>query len=132
VRVAVDFKWRALGLIRVEAQRLRFPDVADVPGIYQFNLGDRLYIGESDRLRRRFQHYRTPGVGQPTNIRLNVVMSELLVQGSAVDVAVITSASVEVDGRESPLDLTRKSARLLVENAALTAERVAGRLVENL
>jgi excinuclease UvrABC nuclease subunit len=35
------------------------PGCAELPGIYRFDLGDRVYIGEADRLRRRFQHYRT-------------------------------------------------------------------------
>lgn len=132
MRVTVDFAWREVGQIRVEAARLRFPEVAETPGVYRFDLGDTIYLGETDRLRRRFQHYRTPGVSQPTNVRLNALMLRLLGEGSALSVCAVTSASIEVDGHSSPLDLRDKAARLLVENAALTAARMEGLRVENL
>ena len=132
MRVAVDFVWRSVGVLRLDAGKLRFPHVTDVPGVYRFDLGDRVYIGEADRMRRRFAHYRNPGPSQSTNIRLNTVMLELLTGGGPIDVSVVTDATADVDGRTARLDLSHKAARLLVENAALTAERVAGRAVENL
>ena len=132
MRVAVDFVWRSVGVLRLDADKLRFPEVAEVPGIYRFDLGDRVYIGEADRLRRRFAHYRNPGPSQSTNIRLNAVILELLAGGRPIDVSVVTDATADVDGRAAPLDLSHKAARLLVESAALTGERVAGRAVENL
>jgi hypothetical protein len=118
--------------MRVEAGKLRFPEVPESPGVYRFGLGQTVYIGEADRLRRRFQHYRTPGVGQPTNLRLNALMLRLLGESSAVAVCTVTTASIEVDGRGSLLDFRDKAARLLVENAALTAARMEGARVENL
>jgi hypothetical protein len=132
VRVAVEFWWRAIGAITVERGKLRFPIAPEAPGIYRFDLGDRVYIGEADRLRCRFQHYRTPGPSQATNLRLNAVMLPLLSAGGAVTVCMVTEAQVDIDGVRAPLDLTRKASRLLVESAALTAARVAGELVENL
>jgi len=51
----------------IEAGKLSFPLAPEVPGIYRFDLGELVYVGETDRLRRRFQHYRTPG---PTHIRI--------------------------------------------------------------
>jgi hypothetical protein len=132
VRVAVDFVWRSVGVLRLDASKLRFPEVAEVPGVYRFDLGDRAYIGEADRLRRRFAHYRNPGPSQSTNIRLNTVMLDLLTGGGPIDVSVVTDATAVVDGRTVPLDLSHKAARLLVESAALTAERIAGRAFENL
>ena len=80
MRVTVDFSWRDVGTIAAEGGRLRFPTVPDAPGIYRFDLGDRIYIGETDRLRRRFQHYRTPGLSQTTNVRLNAAILPLLRQ----------------------------------------------------
>lgn len=132
MRVAVDFAWRDVGSIRVEAGRLRFPDVPESSGVYRFDLGRTVYIGETDRLRRRFQHYRTPGPTQATNVRLNALMLRSLGEGGSVTVCTVTTASVEVDGQRAPLDLCDKAARLLVENAALTAARMAGGSVENL
>lgn len=132
MRVAVEFSWREIEAITVEGGKLRFPVVPEAPDIYRFDLGDRVYIGEADRLRRRFQHYRTPGPSQATNLRLNAVMLPLLGAGGAVTVCTVTEAQVDIDGARAPLDLTRKASRLLVESAALTAARVAGEPVENL
>ena len=132
MRVTVSFEWQAFGAMRVEDGKLRFPAAPEAPGLYRFDLGDRVYIGETDRLRRRFQHYRTPGPTQPTNVRLNAVMLALLGEDRTIEVCVITSAEVDIDGQRHLLDLTRKAARLLVENAALTAAAVAGHAVENL
>ncbi|MCA1703812.1 MAG: hypothetical protein LC808_11325 [Actinobacteria bacterium] len=132
MRVAVDFAWRDVGKIRVEAGKLRFPDAPEAPGVYRFDLGETVYIGEADRLRRRFQHYRTPGPSQATNLRLNAVILGVLDNGGSVAVCTVTTASMEVDGHRSPLDLSEKAARVLVENAALTAARMSGARVENL
>lgn len=132
MRVVVEFEWREVGALRLESGRLRFPEVPDVPGVYRFDLSDRVYIGEADRLRRRFQQYRTPGARQATNLRLNSLMRELLGAAGTIKLCVVTSARVEVDGHAEPLDLRHKAARLLVESAALTAARMAGRGVENL
>jgi hypothetical protein len=132
MRVVVEFEWRELGALRLESGRLRFPEVPDVPGVYRLHLSDRVYIGEADRLRRRFQHYRTPGPRQATNLRLNSLMLELLRAAGTIDVYVSAFARVEVDGHAEPLDMRHKAARLLVESAALTAARMAGQAVENL
>jgi hypothetical protein len=132
MQLAVEFEWREVGALRLASGRLRFPEVPDAPGVYRFDLDDRVYIGEADRLRRRFQHYRTRGARQATNLRLNSVMLELLSAAGTIEVCAITSARVDVDGQGEPLDLRHKAARLLVESAALTAARMAGQAVENL
>lgn len=132
VRLTVDFSWREVGHIQAEVGKLQFPRVSETPGVYRFTLGRTIYIGEADRLRRRFQHYRTPGPTQTTNVRLNTLMLRLLEEGGVVAVCIVTSAWIEVEGRRSPLDLGHKAARLLIENAALTAARLGGASVENL
>jgi hypothetical protein len=131
-RLCLVYSWTEVGRVVVDADKLRFPTVPDAAGIYRFELGDRWYIGEADRLRRRFQHYRTPGPSQSTNLRLNALMRQLLADGPGIVVSTITSVNVEIDGRALPLDLAYKDARLLVESAALVAARAGGRLVENL
>lgn len=132
MRIAVDFSWVDLGPIALEAGRLRFPQAPEVPGIYRFGMGDRSYIGETDRLRRRFQHYRTPGPTQSTNLRLNALMTEMLANGKPIMAAVVTAVEAEIDGARCQLDLRNKEARLLVESAALVASRELGQSVENL
>lgn len=131
-RLCLAYSWTEVGHVVVDTDKLRFPTVPEAPGIYRFELGDRWYIGEADRLRRRFQHYRTPGPSQSTNLRLNALMGQLLANGSGIVVSTITSVAVEIDGHALPLDLSHKDARLLVESAALVAARAGGRFVENL
>jgi hypothetical protein len=136
MNVAIQFDWSRLGDVRLEGGKLRFPEAREAPCIYRFLLtkdgAERLYIGETDRLRRRFQHYRTPGVGQPTNIRLNSALSTVLADAGAVVVSAVTQATVAVDDLSGPLDLRDKAARLLVESAALTAARRSALNLENL
>jgi hypothetical protein len=132
VRITLDYEWREIGAVRVEAGKIRFPDAPEVPGIYRFDLDDKVYIGEAERLRRRFQHYRTPGLTQPTNIRLNSVIMRLLDGPGTMTVSTITSAEIEVEGERSALDLRQKAARLLVDSVALTAAQLRGHAVENL
>lgn len=132
MKLTVEFEWTTIGKIRDDSGRLRFPAVADVPGAYRFELPNRMYIGETDRLKRRFQHYRTPGTSQATNLRLNAILRDLMASGTNARVGVVTAAIVEVDEQHTSLDLSRKAARLLVESAALTVEHLNGRQVENL
>lgn len=69
-RLAVDFAWRELGDLALEAAgRLRFPEVPREPGLYEFWVATEaerpgVYVGEVDDLRARFQGCRTPGSGQ--------------------------------------------------------------------
>lgn len=135
--LAVEFDWRPLGELTLQAGKLLFPPVSDVPGIYRFDLSPNdaqptTYIGQTDRLRRRFQHYRTPGPTQHTNIRLNKLVVDLLSADGTAAVWTCTSASVGgADGRQ-PLDLAQKACRILLEHAALVLALLDGRKVENL
>src|SRR5262245_51294450 len=74
--VAIELKlsWREIGAVELDgAQRLAFPDVAAVPGLYRFELRGQppsVYIGETKNLRARFAQYRMPGKSQATNMRM--------------------------------------------------------------
>jgi len=59
-------------------------------------------------------------------------MVKRLEVGSAIFVSISTDACVEIDGAKSPLELTLKSSRLLVESAALTDLKIRGFGIENL
>jgi hypothetical protein len=132
VRLSVEYFWRELGAIRFSTTKLLFPTAPEMPGLYRFDFGDRIYVGETDRLRRRFQHYRTPGPTQTTNIRLNAIVTEVLANAGTAEVSIVTDAIVEIEGMTTALDLTQKSARLLLESAALTEARLAGTPIVNL
>ncbi len=135
--LGVEFEWRPLGNVTLQAGKLLFPQVSEAPGIYRFDLyssdrGATTYIGQTDRLRRRFQHYRTPGPSQPTNVRLNKLVVDLLGAGGTAAVFTCTSAFVDRGGEHRPLDLTEKASRILLEHSALVLAILDGRKVENL
>lgn len=86
----------------------------------------RIYIGESDDLRRRVRHYRNPGPTQQTSQRIHDELRAHLAAGGTVTVSVATSAEIKTDGRSAALLLARKTARVLVEHAALGLVYVNG------
>ena len=127
-RLTVSFERRLVGLVALDSsRRLVFPTLPEAPGLYQFSVEDQggssgVYVGETDTLRRRAQHNRTPGARQPTNLRSNAELAEALGRGVRVGVAVVTAATLDLDDA-SPraLKLDLKSNRLIVENAAIAA-----------
>lgn len=96
----------------------------------------RVYIGETDLLQRRMAHYRSPGPTQTTNIRMNAALRKHLSSGGVASMAFIADALLRTVGDEQPLvplDLSRKAARRLVENAALVSAYLAADAdIENL
>jgi hypothetical protein len=136
--VTVTWDWQACGGVTLADGKLRFPRVPPSPGVYRMTLnGDSgqllgVYIGEADVLPRRFQHYRTPGPSQQTNLRLNPVMVNTLSSGGRVGLEIaLTARLVAADGTETSLDLTWKAVRVLVERAVEVGERMAGTPVLN-
>jgi hypothetical protein len=116
--------------------KLQFPRLEEIPGIYCFTFtraSGRVtkYVGESDRLRRRLQHYRTPGPSQPTNLRINQLMKEVLAEGGAVGVSVVERATVNIGDSHHALDLAEKFSRVLVESAWILQVKSTGLQVEN-
>ena len=125
--------WRPCGLVTLADGKLAFPRVPSAAGVYRLTFQDGaggqtgVYVGEADLLPRRFQHYRTPGASQQTNLRLNPIMVNTLAAGGRIAVEVaVTVHLVAADGSAVPLDLTWKAVRVLVERAAEVAERTAG------
>ena len=141
VAVSVSFTWLDAGSVVLDKTgKLRFPGLPPVPGLYRMALlsGDeairtRWYIGESDNLRRRSGNYRNPGGRQHTSIRINSVLTSHLQEGGTVSLSIAVAASVDIGSGVGQLDLTRKAARLLAENAALGVARDAASVdIENL
>jgi len=122
-----------LGKVRLgEDSKLEFPELSDNPGVYCFTFvkssGEIThYVGETEKLRRRFRNYRNPGPSQPTNLRLNALMEEILNNGGEVRIDLITLA--ESNGNQ--LELRDKISRLLVEQAWLLTIKAEGLSVEN-
>lgn len=136
IELIIKFQWEAIGSVTIDsASGLRFPKVPDVPGLYRFSLsgptGNAVYIGEAERLARRFQHYRTPGPSQPTNVRIKEIMQSAIRAGGQIAVDIIkANIQIEQNGTLQLIDLSSKVVRCLAENAALLAS--SGQDVEKL
>lgn len=136
--LTVEWAFRGIGDVILDgAGGLQFPDVSAQPGIYRFTLtADEesvVYIGGAELLKRRFQHYRTPGPTQSTNERINERIRAVLAAGGAVAVEIAVSASeVTPTGERVRLDLSRKPERALIEAAALLVARRYGTVILNL
>jgi hypothetical protein len=118
--------WGDVGTVHLdESGKLRFPNLPTKPGLYRFRVhgpkGDvGRDVGETDNLQRRFAHYRNPSPTQPTNLRLNALLKEVLGQGRNVELAIlIDGAWITRNGQEEIADLTDKYVRRLFENVAL-------------
>ncbi len=127
--LGLRYQWTEIGEVTLdENSRLVFPGIPAEPGIYRFQFvkdGKRsVYIGETDNLPRRFQHYRTPGPTQSTNIRLNKLFVDALQKGLSIDVAVIVkTAWIETVQGNEQADLSAKPERMLFEHAAIIQSR---------
>jgi hypothetical protein len=137
VRTSLTATWREVGSISLDGGgAIAFPELPSVPGAYRMTLAGapgqvraRVYIGETDSLRRRTSHYRNPGPTQSTNIRMNAALRAHLSSGGVATLAIITNAAVSVssdDQASISLRLSGKAARRLVENAAIVAICIAG------
>ena len=84
-------------------------------------------VGETDNLRRRLQHYRTPGPSQRTNIRMNSEFLDHLATGGTIEVAIVID-NVDIVAGNGPIsvDLANKAVRRLLVHAALVDEAAAG------
>lgn len=127
-RLTVEFEWQRIGRVGMDsAGSMVFPVLSREPGLYRFwieSSGSRpgVYIGEASDLRRRMQHYRTPGPSQVTNIRVNELLKTAIQDGSVVTLSTITKVTVALDGEEPrDLSLGRRNARLISEQAAIAA-----------
>jgi hypothetical protein len=136
--LTIRFEWVKVGPVWIDLLcKLKFPIVPSNPGLYRFEIEDQRgakeYIGETDLLDRRFQHYRTPGPTQSTNIRLNLLMLETLKANGSVSVSIITDrANFVMDGRASRARMQNKPERVLLEHAAIYIAREAGKSLINL
>ena len=137
VKISAFFEWKPVGQIQLDNDgKLVFPKTSATPGLYRFDIADpngpATYIGETDQLVRRFQHYRTPGPSQRTNLRLNALMRSALSEDMTISLATVTDEiCISLDGDERIADLTRKPERVLLEHAALYEAFASGIIVLN-
>jgi predicted GIY-YIG superfamily endonuclease len=123
--------WHEIGEVGLGPDgKLLMPEPGHGPGIYRFRLtsgeSPSVYIGESEDMSRRFRQYRNPERSQRTNVRLNARLKVHIEAGGAAQVAVVTEAVLIVAECHEPLDLGRRTSRLLVEGHLLDLAREAG------
>jgi hypothetical protein len=125
--VRVRMRWHLpAGVTLDTAGRLAFPLLPRSAGVYRLVLSGapdrdqpRVYVGETENLRRRGGNYRRPGPTQRTSQRIHDLLGSHLRGGGTVTMAVATSATIVAGGTSRELSLRRKSARVLAEHAAL-------------
>lgn len=138
VDIGVSFDWVPAGMLSLDNQgEIKFPKVEAKPGLYRFDISAgevfKQYIGETDRLSRRFQQYRSPDLSQDTNMRLNAKVIEQLALNRPVSLSLVTEGvSIKYAGRAHYADLSVKSERILIEAAALFGAKAAGIEVLNI
>jgi hypothetical protein len=123
--------WEPIGRVSSDGSgKIKFPKLPAKAGLYQFRTRRPdgtvgRYVSETDNLQRRFAHYRNPGPTQPTNLRLNALFKELLLQGGDIEVAIVTDCAwiMQQDHKEQLADLTQKSVRRLFENFVLVVDK---------
>lgn len=125
--VKIKFSWKDIGNVKLdENENLTFSKPPSIPGVYKLTIisefKNSIYIGQTENLLRRFQHYRTPGPSQKTNIRLNIIMIEQLKSGSKITISIISNnASLNRDGINSHANFSKRNERILFEHGALVA-----------
>lgn len=131
----LQVSWQPIGAVTRDPDgRLRFADPPRGPGIYRLILWGRrgqarpeVYIGEAQDLRRRWSNYRHPGPTQHTSVRVHAQLLDHLGHGGQIALAVATSATLQDSDRDpTALPLTRKTARVLAEHAAVALEYLRG------
>ncbi|MDX8145003.1 hypothetical protein SK854_23030 [Lentzea sp. BCCO 10_0061] len=122
--VRVRCVWRVGGEVGLSNDKLVFPRLPRVAAIYRLTFANsagrpRIYIGETNNLRRRAGNYRNPGPTQQTSQRLHDELVRHLASGGTVSLSVAIEVEIETNGQRSALPLARKTARVLAEHAAL-------------
>lgn len=119
-RLTVEFDWQQVGHISLDdSDRLVFPLLPTTPGLYRFWVKDAdertgVYIGEAADMRRRMQQYRSPGIKQATNRRLNERLKTEIRGGSVATVSIVTDVVLTLDAEEPrELRLDRRTSRLI-------------------
>lgn len=114
-----------------ERDHLVIGELPDAPGVYRWTLSggardtrNAVYIGEGGSLRVRLRNYRGPS-RMPTAGALHLMFVEHLRAGGRLTVEWATDAQVDPGSGGNPL--ARRSARRLVEGAAIAAEYAADR-----
>ena len=128
VTCSLGMEWCPIGQVQLDKiGRIVFPDVKKTPALYRFRIRksrkEKMYIGETVNLKRRFGNYRNPGSSQQTSKRINKILVTMLKEGAEISVSVMMSGAwVDKGNGQEVLDLSSKVARCFLENAAILEE----------
>jgi hypothetical protein len=110
--MTVSWTWEPRGLVQLADRLLVFPAVPAAGGADRLTCRTRagalawVYMGESQTLRDRFQHYRTPGADEKHHGTAESGDDGRLETGGTIAVEVVTRAEVVPSGAPpAPLDL---------------------------
>ena len=134
VSATTSFTWLNAGRIVLDGDGWPiFPPLPQEPGLYRFTFVSTpigrgtVYIGESVSLARRSRDYRnakSDRSSQRTSRRIHKELVRHLSLGGEVHFSIATDVILGIDG--DPVDLRRKSARRLAENAAVLLAQLDG------
>lgn len=124
-RHCITLTWMPIGRVGMDSSsKIVFPKAPEIPGVYRFLIRgsqkQSIYVGETDNLQRRFQHYRNPGPSQTTNIRINDLFKIHLEDGAEIGVDIATGITIKDSASQTlNVDLSLRHFRRLFENYAL-------------
>ncbi|SCL70392.1 hypothetical protein GA0070606_5384 [Micromonospora citrea] len=119
--VQASFEWRRLGTVTMIADKVMFPSGPAVPGVWRVSVGPHAHHGAAKDLRAAMYALTTPGPTQSTNQRVNDAARGGLAHRQLVVVDVITSAQVNIHGKQVPLNLEPDDNRAFIKAAAILA-----------
>lgn len=134
----VDQKWRRVGQIELDRKGAPvFPKCPNAPTVYLLHVPSKskpeTYVGETDNLARRLQHYRTPGPTQKTSQRLRQFLVETLERDKPVELHVLgEDTQIRTRNNDRPANMADKVERHLLEASAIVGFREANHKLLNL
>jgi len=144
--IEIEYEWKPV--INDEGQRYLFPmkleefkrefrSYYNFPAIYRWIIRKNrkivaVYIGEAKYIGRRIHYYLNPEPSQQTNKRLNSLFHECISAGLRIELELLDVYKLKIHEHElSPLDLTSKHLRLLLENLIIEIHRQEGYVLLN-
>ncbi|WP_297487306.1 hypothetical protein [Thermococcus sp.] len=146
ITIEVEYEWKPV--INDEGKRYSFPmrfkefkrgfrSYYNFPAIYRWVIRKNeeiiaVYIGEAENIGRRVYGYINPGPSQQTNKRLNSLFHECISTGLKVELELLKIHKLRIHGYDiSPVDLSGKHLRLLLENLMIEIHRQNGYVLLN-
>ncbi|HDZ36112.1 MAG TPA: hypothetical protein ENH81_04280 [Thermococcus sp.] len=146
ISIEIEYEWEPI--VNDRGERYVFPrrfkefkrgfhSHYNFPAIYRWVLRKNgkivaVYIGEAEDIGRRIYGYINPGPSQQTNKRLNFVFNECISNGLEIELELLKIHKLRIHGHNmSPVDLSSKHLRLLLENLMIEIHHQNGYVLLN-